>query len=68
MTWAVLASANHFWLDIAGGALVVAAGGGVTALLWSDLRRPWTDATNAERLVTGPHREPAIRERSGLSG
>lgn len=67
MTWAVLASANHFWLDIAGGALVVAAGGGVTALLWSDLRRPWTDTADAERLVTGP-REPAIRERRGLSG
>jgi PAP2 superfamily len=68
MSWAVLASANHFWLDIAGGALVVAAGGGVTALLWSDLRRPWTDTANEDRRVTTPNREPAIRERGGLWG
>jgi hypothetical protein len=64
MSWAVLASANHYWLDIAGGALVVAAGAGVTVLLWSDLRRPWSEGHPVAR----SHPEPAIEERRRLSG
>jgi hypothetical protein len=38
----VMSTANHYWLDGAGGALAVGLALAVTLALWPRLRRPWT--------------------------
>ncbi len=52
--FAIVVTANHFWLDAAGGALALAAGAGV-AWLW--VRRLAPAAPGGEG-VDGPDREP----------
>ncbi len=42
MLWAVVATANHFFLDAVGGAMVVAVSAGVVALALPRLERPWS--------------------------
>ena len=42
MLWAVVASANHYFLDAVGGAAVVAAAAWLVTVIWPDLERPWS--------------------------
>jgi membrane-associated phospholipid phosphatase len=58
MTYVVVASGNHFWLDAALGAVVAAAAAGV-ALLVARLNPDWSFRADGDRgPVTGPEREP----------
>jgi membrane-associated phospholipid phosphatase len=57
MTYVVVASGNHFWLDAVFGAVVAAAAAGV-ALLAARLNRDWTFGADAERVsVAAPEPE-----------
>lgn len=48
MLWAVVATANHFFLDAVGGAMVVAAGAAIVAVAFPRLERPWSRITPVE--------------------
>lgn len=55
MGWATVASANHYFLDIVGGAAVVAVGAALTTLIWPALPRPWL----AEPQIAAERSSPA---------
>ncbi len=52
MTWAVVASANHYFLDVVGGAAVVLGSAWLVATIWPGLERPW--ARRQRRAVAEP--------------
>jgi len=52
MLWAVVASANHYVLDVVGGAAVVAASAWLVGAIWPSLERPWARPPRAD--VTAP--------------
>jgi membrane-associated phospholipid phosphatase len=58
MTYVVVASGNHFWLDAAFGAIVAAAAAGI-ALLAARLNPEWSFGGDAER-VPVPAPEPEV--------
>jgi membrane-associated phospholipid phosphatase len=53
MLWAVVASANHYFLDVVGGAAVIVGSAWIVARIWPSLERPWARARSAPLATPG---------------